>query len=168
MAKGQMLKGISIPSISGIDELVSGEFGELLVSYYLVKKKVHVIVAKSEGFDLLVNDRNGLFFEKDKLIGICVKTRQKHSICLDLSIAYEKLMRASEIWKFEPYFCFVTPREVLIFPSDFAKDSRATTNSNLVSSARLRHIKNKKIKVFRWEIKEKVAGVETSWLFKAQ
>jgi len=107
----QTLKGISIPSISGIDELVSGDFGELLVSYYLVKKKLHVIVAKSEGFDLLVNDTRGLLFEKDKLIGISVKTRQKRSLCLDLDIASDKLKRATKIWKFIPYFCYVTPCE---------------------------------------------------------
>ena len=162
----QTLKGISIPSISGIDELVSGDFGELLVSYYLVKKKLHVIVAKSEGFDLLVNDTRGLLFEKDKLIGISVKTRQKRSLCLDLDIASDKLKRAAKIWKFIPYFCYVTPSEVIIFPADLAKDSRVMTGANLVSSARLKTIKDNRIIYFQWGIKERISGRKSAWLFE--
>ena len=161
----QTLQGISIPSISGIDELVSGDFGELLVSYYLVKKKLHVIIAKSEGFDLLVNDTKGLLFEKDRLVGISVKTRQKRSLCLDLEIASEKLKRAAKIWKFIPYFCFVTPREVIIFPLQMANDSRVKTEANLISFARLKRIKDKRIIYFGWEIKEQRPGRKGAWLF---
>jgi len=166
MSKKEQLRGIFISSISGIDELVSGDFGELLVSYYLVKKKLHVIVAKSEGFDLLVNDTTGFLFEKDSLMGMCVKTRQKRSVCLNLGIAYEKLLRASKIWKFNPYFCFVTPGEVIIFPAEIAKDSRVKTGANLVSFARLKKLKEKRIIYFKWEIKERISGKKGSWLFE--
>ncbi len=166
MGKRQTLQGISLPSISGIDELVSGDFGELLVSYYLVKKKLHVIVAKSEGFDLLVNDTRGLFFEKDTLIGISVKTRQKRSLCLDLTIAYDKLKSAARIWKFAPFFCFVTPIEVILFPADISKDNRAKTGANLISSAKLKNLKDKRIIYFKWGIKERLTGRKSSWLFE--
>ncbi len=165
MAKRHTLGGISVQSISAIDELVSGDFGELLVSYYLVKKKLHVIVAKSEGFDLLVNDTRGLFFEKDRLIGISVKTRQKRSICLDLHIASEKLHRAAKIWKFIPYFCFVTPRDVTIFPAELARDARVKTGARLVSSARLRALKDRRIIYFKWGIRERIKGQKAAWLF---
>jgi hypothetical protein len=161
----QTFQGVSIPSISGIDELVSGDFGELLVSYYLIKKKLHVIVAKSEGFDLLLNDTKGLLFEKDRLVGISVKTRQKGSVCLDLEIASEKLKRAARIWKFAPYFCFVTPREVILFPLQIANDSRVKTEANLVSFARLKRIRDKRIVYFKWEIKEQRPGRKGAWLF---
>lgn len=165
MAKKQTLGGISVQSISGMDELVSADFGELLVSYYLVKKKLHVIIAKSEGFDLLVNDTRGLFFEKDRLVGINVKTRQKRSICLDLRTATEKLHRAAKIWKFIPYFCFVTPRDVTIFPADLARDTRVRTGAHLISSARLRSLKDKRIIYFKWGIRERVKGQKAAWLF---
>jgi hypothetical protein len=166
MAKRQTLQGISVPYISGIDELVSSDFGELLVSYYLVKKKLHVIVAKSEGFDLLVNDTRGLFFEKDRLIGINVKTRQKRSLCLDLTKSYEKLKRAAKIWKFAPYFCFVSPHEVILFPADLSKDSRVKTGANLVSSSRLKQLKDKRVIYFQWGIRERISGKKASWLFE--
>jgi hypothetical protein len=165
MAKKQTLEGISVTSIGGIDELVSADFGELLVSYYLVKKKLHVIVAKSEGFDLLVNDTRGLFFEKDRLIGISVKTRQKRSLCLDLRIASEKLHRAARIWKFIPYFCFVTPRDVTIFPAELVRDERVKTGAHLVSSARLRGLKDKRVIYFQWGIRERIKGKKATWLF---
>jgi|GEM_PF-4967346 len=166
MPKRQQLKVLTVPYISGVDELVSGDFGELLVSYYLVKRKVHVIVAKSEGFDLLVNDANGFLFEKDRLIGISVKTRQKGSLCLDLRKAYSRLRTAAKIWKFVPYFCFVMPREVIIFPAEMTKDTGVKTGANLVSSARLKTLKDKRIIYFEWGIKERISGKKSSWLFE--
>lgn len=166
MPKRKQLKVLTVPYISGVDELVSGDFGELLVSYYLVKKRLHVIVAKSEGFDLLINDTKGFLFEKDKLIGISVKTRQKSSLCLDLRKAYDKLKNAAEVWKFMPYFCFVTPREVIIFPADMVKDHRVKTGANLVSSARLKTLKDKRIIYFEWGIKERISGRKSAWLFE--
>jgi hypothetical protein len=166
MAKKHTLSGITLPAISGIDELVSGDFGELLVSYYLVKKRLHVIVAKSEGFDLLVNDTEGLLFAKDRLIGISVKTRQKSSLCLNVGIASEKLLRAAKIWKFVPYFCFVTTRDVTIFPAELARDPRVKTGANLVSTARLRALKDSRIVYFQWGIKERIKGRKAAWLFE--
>ncbi len=166
MPKRQQLKVLTVPYISGVDELVSGDFGELLVSYYLVKRKVHVIVAKSEGFDLLVNDTRGFIFEKDRLTGISVKTRQKNSICLDMGKAFEKLKIAAKIWKFLPYFCFVTPREVIIFPAVMVKDNRIKTGANLVSFARLKALKDKRIIYFEWGIRERMSGKKFAWLFE--
>lgn len=165
MARQQKLKGISFLPVAGIDAMGTGDFGELLVSYYLVKKRLHVIVAKSEGFDLLVNDIEGKLFEKNRLIGISVKTRQKRSLCLDLEAGVDKLKEAAEIWKFIPYFCFVTPREVIIFPSEFASDRRVKTGANLVSFARLKRLKDKRIIYFRWQIQEQKPGRKTPWLF---
>lgn len=165
MAK-QILKGLLTKSIKDVDELVSNDFGKLLVSYYLVKKGLHVIIAKSEGFDMLVNDRKGLIFEKDKPVGINVKTRQKNSPCLDMDIPIVKLKNAASIWKFLPYFCFVTPHEVLIFPMEFAQDKRIKTKTALVSFARLRQLRDKRIIYFSWAIKERVSGKRGSWLFE--
>lgn len=137
----------------GNDTMVSGKFGELLIAYYFVKQKLHVILANSVGFDLVVKDRKGKFFIKDRLIGINVKARQSKSISLDLEKDISKLKKASRIWNFLPYFGFVSPAEVLIFPSKIVSHSEVRTKGRRISSSKIKNLKRKDVIHFSWEIK---------------
>jgi len=137
----------------GIDLMVSGDFGELLLAYYFAKQKLHVIVAKSAGFDLLVKDPMGKIFKKNKLIGISVKTRQQNSFSLDLDKDIFKLERAAKVWDFIPYFCFVTPHEAWVFPLKVASDRRVRTKVGRVSLSKIKKLKKVKRLHFDWGIK---------------
>ena len=138
----------------GTDVMVSGDFGELLLAYYFVKKKLHVIIAQSVGFDLLVKDKKGVILPKNKLIGISVKTRQQKSYSIDLRSDRIKLKKASKIWKFIPYFCFISPLEAVIFPLNAAFIKYAKTDTGWISLPRLKKIKSDKKIHFKWRIEE--------------
>jgi len=136
----------------GIHVRISGNFGELLVSYILVTEKLHVIIADSEGVDLLIKDKEKKIFNENKLIGISVKSRKNKSHSEDLTNSIENLESASETWGFIPYFCFVIPKRVLIFPVNFAKDKKVKTEKGNFSIPRLLKFYEKKLIKFKWSI----------------
>jgi len=136
----------------GEDIMVSGEFGEALLAYYFVKKKLHIIMARSVGFDLIAKDTKGKIFPKNKQIAISVKSRQSESFSIRLDDDIKKLKNQSKIWKLEPYFGFVTPKEALIFPVKLANHPKVRTKGNMVSFPNLKKLKSKEIIHLEWNI----------------
>lgn len=134
--------------------MVSGEFGEALLAYYLVKKGLHVIFARTVGFDLLVHDKKGTIFNKGTTLAISVKSRKSKSFSMNLEKDIEKLGKQCKIWGFKPYFGFVTPTEAIIFPMSVANIERVRTLSGRVSFPLLKQIVSSRIVDFEWGIIE--------------
>lgn len=118
----------------------------------MVNIKIHVIIADSEEVDLLIKDKEKTIFNTNQLIGINVKSRKCKSHSEDLTSSIEKMESASETWGFIPYFCFVIPKRVLIFPLNFAKDKKVKTNKDNFSIPRLLKFYEENIIEFKWSI----------------
>lgn len=139
----------------GEDVKISGDFGESLLAYYFVKNKLHVIMARTVGFDLIIKDPNGKILPKNKLIAINIKSRQSKSFSLRLEKDMKNLEKSSKIWGLMPYFGFVTPEEVKIFPLKLAKECKEIkTKANMISFPKLKRLNSKELISFKWEIKE--------------
>ena len=134
---------------------ISGEFGETILAYCLAKEYLHVIVARSAGFDLVVKDTKGKIFPKSKTIAISVKTSKGKSWSKNLKKDYEIFKNYSKIWNYEPYFAFVTSKDIILFPAKLSKYKEVTTPKGSVSAPKLRNYKDSKsnkIIVFNFNI----------------
>jgi len=141
----------------GEDVIISGEFGESLLAYRLVKKNMHVIMARTAGFDLVARDPTGKIFAKTKNIAISVKTQTRRSWSKNLRRDYKKLKKSSNIWGFEPYFAFITRKDMIVFPARLSKSKGVQTKNGDVSVSSLRVLeksKSNKIIIYEYEIKD--------------
>ena len=89
---------------------ISGDFGEAFVAWLLAKDGVQVVRAKTVGFDLFAIDPNGRYFDKDKIVGISVKTRiskEHRRFVPTIPIHSEKIKQAQRIWKVEAWIAVV-------------------------------------------------------------
>jgi len=92
------------------ESLVSGDFGEGFVAYLLAKQGVDVVRAKTMGFDIFAIDHTGALFEKDKTVGVSVKTRiSKHHARYvpTVPVGSRQISEAALIWKVEPWLAIV-------------------------------------------------------------
>ena len=127
----------------GSDLMITSDFGEALVGYYLVKKDLFVVRANTEGCDLFVLDKKGIVFKnrknKNRMIGIEVKTRQSNSP----SFKFDgwNLSYSSKKWNFEPYLSIVTRNEILIIPLYLCKSRKIRTGKRRISLPRIRKLK---------------------------
>ncbi|MEK6943694.1 MAG: hypothetical protein AABX00_06540 [Nanoarchaeota archaeon] len=141
----------------GEDVLISGEFGESLLAYRLVKKNMHVIMARTAGFDLVVKDINGKTFSKKRNIAISVKTQTRNSWSKNLKKDYKKLKKISKIWGFKPYFAFITRHNIIVFPAELSKNKKIQTPTGNVSVSLLKKLeqaKNNQIIIYKYEIED--------------
>jgi len=92
------------------ESLVSGDFGESLVSFLLIKKGVDVVRASTKGFDLFAIDNTGQIFPQEKIVGISVKARFTNSekpFSPTIPLQSKKFFESAKIWKIEPYVSIV-------------------------------------------------------------
>ena len=131
----------------GSDIMITSEFGEYLLGYYLVKKGCFVVRANTEGCDLFVMDKTGIVFKnkKNKMIGIEVKTRQNPSTSF-MWDGYNTSISQKE-WNFKSYLAIVTPKDIILIPFELIKSKRIKTDRGAISISKIKRLKfNQKLK----------------------
>ena len=113
-----------------------GDFGEYLLTWHLRSKfGITASLVKTEGIDLLCRDEEGKVFpegKKGKLIAVSIKTRERRKDLAHkyVNVAWDKIKKASDKWKAEPYFAYVriVPDKgcitFFLLPFDTAKNSK--------------------------------------------
>lgn len=138
-----------------------GNFGESLLSFFLVKNGVNVVESDAAVFDLFVKDHEKRLFPTSKLIGISVKTRSRlppHGSSTTIPFPFKNIPLASKIWNLEPYLsCILITKkklECFIFPFTIANGLVSSQKrKNAISISKLRKSEDKRIIKFEWDIK---------------
>jgi hypothetical protein len=87
-----------------------GDFGELVLAFYLTKLGINVIRADTVFFDLIAKDKNRIIFKNGNLVGISIKIRDRSVTTPSCTIQlkeYEKIKSFGEKWGLEPWICFI-------------------------------------------------------------
>lgn len=141
----------------GSDLMITSEFGEYLLGYYLVKKGCFVVRANTEGCDLFVMDKKGDVFKKKKnsMVGIEVKTRQNFAPSF-MWDSFNTLLSKKE-WNFKPYLAIITPKEIAIIPVELTKSRRIQTKRGAISLSKIKNLRfnqkfRNKIILLDWRI----------------